>query len=416
MTQSTEYLLNRILYIEQKQLEHEKFFARIFSEPNLLSDRPSEKIFFEGEVYGASSFLIDLIASAEQEIILIDAYVTKETLDLLAKKRSGVPVHIFTKAKHPDLSDLDLRRFNSEYPRLELHATKEFHDRFLILDRRTVYHIGASLKDAGKRCFAVTRLEDETSVNSLISCVEMPYNIPEMSTSLLTPSFDYTAFRSELATHSEASIEEFSKKTIPCSRPFLGVRIPVIRRLVSQLSPQDLSSLLAQSPVAFEEVIARGFAISRLPYEEMLVAFDSQLPLLDNWCSVDTFCASLRKVLKGHEGEFYEAKIPALLSSDDEFTVRTGLVLLLDFYVSFDYLGPIFENLEALATRDEYYIKMAMAWLLTECLIKFPADTRHYLELSSLSDWVINKTISKAHDSFRISPATKTELSSLRRF
>ncbi|MBQ6320825.1 DNA alkylation repair protein [Candidatus Saccharibacteria bacterium] len=417
MTHQHDYLLDRILCIEQKQLEHEKFFARIFSDMDFERE-PTQKIFFNGQVYAAHSFLVDLIKSARQEITLIDGYIAKETLDLLANKRPNVLVRIFT---HPiqqqsELIKLDIRKFNAEHPRLEVHKTKEFHDRFLILDRQTAYHVGASLKDAGKRCFAITKLEDPDSVANLISWAKMPYNTKKMSHHLIKPNFDYASFRSNLAALAEEDYCEFVKKGIPnCDRPFLGVRIPKIRTLVKQLPSSALSSFLVETPTAFEEVLARGMAISRLPYNEMLAAFDSQLPFLDNWCSVDTFCSGLRSVIKGHENDFYDTKIEPLLESNQEFLARAGLVFLLNYYINFEYLSVIFGHVSSLANRDEYYVKMAIAWLLAECYIALPEATLNFLKTAELPKWTFNKTISKICDSYRVSKEDKAALRALRK-
>ncbi|MBO6264432.1 MAG: hypothetical protein J6M57_00265 [Acidaminococcaceae bacterium] len=100
-----------------------------------------------------------MVQKAEQEIILIDGYVDVSTLNLLAKKNAGVSVTIYTFTK-TKLTAQDVATFNAQYPQLEVKHTNIFHDRFLILDGKTVYHIGASLKDAGKKCFAVSEMID----------------------------------------------------------------------------------------------------------------------------------------------------------------------------------------------------------------------------------------------------------------
>ena len=100
-----------------------------------------------------------MIQKAEQDIILIDGYVDVSTLNLLAKKQSGVAVTVYTFTK-TKLTAQDVAAFNAQYPQLEVKHTNIFHDRFLILDCKTVYHIGASLKDAGKKCFGISLMKD----------------------------------------------------------------------------------------------------------------------------------------------------------------------------------------------------------------------------------------------------------------
>ena len=147
----------------------------------------------------------------------------------------------------------------------------------------------------------------------------------------------------------------------------------------------------------------------------MIKLFDSQIELLDNWCTVDTFCAALRKTIKKHEAEFLNQKVEKLLKAKNEFAVRFGIVSLLDFYVKPDYLFLIYDRVETLRNRDEYYIKMALAWLLAECFIKFPDETMPYLKVSKLEPWTFNKTLSKICDSYRVDPETKTLIKTLRK-
>lgn len=225
----------------------------------------------------------------------------------------------------------------------------------------------------------------------------------------------YQDFRTKLLSLSDEKYREFCMRGIPSDRPFLGVRIPDIKKLVKEVPLENFKDFLDQEPLAIEEVLARGFLIARLPYQEMLKYYDSQIKLLDNWCTVDTFCASLRKVIKHHESDFLDQKVEKLLQSKNEFATRTGLVSLLDFYVNSDYLALIFDRTERLKNRDEYYVKMGLAWLLTECFIKFPDETYAYLKVAKLPKWTLNKTISKICDSYRVDNLTKTEVKKLRR-
>ena len=155
-------LFDRISGIELRQLEYQKEtdkkFDQIFEYIGKHAET-NQKLFFDGQIYDAFSLLTELIQKAEQEIILIDGYVDVGTLNILAKKQSGVAVTIYTFPK-TKLTAQDVAAFNAQYPKLKVKHTNIFHDRFLILDSKTVYHIGASLKDAGKKCFAVSLLKD----------------------------------------------------------------------------------------------------------------------------------------------------------------------------------------------------------------------------------------------------------------
>ena len=216
----------------------------------------------------------------------------------------------------------------------------------------------------------------------------------------------YSDFRTKLASLADDEYREFSMKGIPTDRPFIGVRIPDVKKIIKAIPAEDIDDFIKVEPIALEEVLARGFLIAR---------FDSQISYLDNWCTVDTFIASLRKTVKGHERDFLEQKVESLLNHKDAFAVRAGLVSLLDFYVKEDYLHLIFDRIETLKDRDEYYIKMAIAWLLAECFIKFPDETFSYMKASRLPKWTFNKTISKVSDSYRVDEDAKKMLKLLRK-
>ncbi len=239
----------------------------------------------------------------------------------------------------------------------------------------------------------------------------------------------YSDFRAKLIALADEKYRDFSIKSIPCERPFLGVRIPEIRKLTKEIPPEDFTDFLAEPPVAVEEVLARGFLIARLDYEEMLKYFDSQVELLDNWCTVDAFVAALRKPVKNHEADFLKQKVKPLLESENEFALRTGLVCLLDFYIKPEYLELIFAyadkiNDQILIVKSSssnkpsspkpgepnYYVKMALAWLLAECFIKYPDETHGYLGTTKLDKWTYNKAISKICDSYRVDKSVKQEL------
>ena len=117
---------------------------------------PSEGIFFDGQIFDAYAFAADLIKSARKSVVLIDNYVNESTLLMLSKRGEGVTATVYT-AKVDKRLQLDLKRHNEEYPPIELAEYKQAHDRFLLIDT-DVYHIGASLKDLGKKWFAFARL------------------------------------------------------------------------------------------------------------------------------------------------------------------------------------------------------------------------------------------------------------------
>lgn len=144
---------NSFFQIEKTITEHGKkidFFVR-------TSLPPVEGIFFDGQIFDAYKFASELIKSARKSLLLIDNYVDESVLLMLSKRQSGVTATVYTQRITPQLQ-LDLDRFNSQYPPVDVRTCKLSHDRFLIIDDTEVYHIGASLKDLGKKWFAFSKM------------------------------------------------------------------------------------------------------------------------------------------------------------------------------------------------------------------------------------------------------------------
>ncbi len=140
------------------QKETDKKVQELFSLIDKYNVKETQGIFFQGQIFDAYAKFESFISSATQEIILIDNFVDVSILERLAKKKKNVSVTIFTDPK-TKLTAQDVQKFNAQYPVLTVKNTTKMHDRFLIIDRKTLYHIGASLKDLGKKCFAFEVLD-----------------------------------------------------------------------------------------------------------------------------------------------------------------------------------------------------------------------------------------------------------------
>jgi len=168
---SNASMFEQIRAVELRQLEYQRTtderFERVFDYME-AHEAPRQKVFFDGQVYDAFELLVGLVRRARESIVLVDGYADAGTLNILAKKADGVAATIWT---HPRarLTVRDVEAFNAQYPRLEVRRTSAFHDRFLILDDAEGYLVGASLKDAGKKSFAVARLEDGESVAAILA-------------------------------------------------------------------------------------------------------------------------------------------------------------------------------------------------------------------------------------------------------
>lgn len=124
---------------------------------------PVEGIFFDGQIFDAYAFATNLIKSAKNSLILIDNYIDENTLLMLSKRTTGVDATIYTQRITPQLQ-LDLTRHNNQYPPINIRTYRQAHDRFLIIDQSDVYHIGASLKDLGKKLFAFSKMDIPASI------------------------------------------------------------------------------------------------------------------------------------------------------------------------------------------------------------------------------------------------------------
>ena len=166
---SNNEMFARLDRVELKQLETDKKLEEVF-DYIATTKEVKQKIFFNGQIYDAFSLMVEIVEKAEKELILIDNYVDVNTLNILSKKRKQVDVMIVTSGKGK-LTEKDISKFNSQYPRITVKINEDFHDRFIIIDRKEVYHIGASIKDAGKKSFGITKLEEQDLIDGLLSKV-----------------------------------------------------------------------------------------------------------------------------------------------------------------------------------------------------------------------------------------------------
>ena len=173
----TLYLFKQVNAIETRQIESElerknfedetkKQLEQVFQ---YISDHEedNQKIFYDGQIFDAFNLMTQLVQQAKNTIILIDGYVDVVTLNILAKKNIGVDVIIYT-LPSAKLTKQDIAKFNAQYPSLIVKRTKAFHDRFLLIDGKVGYHIGASINDAGKKCFGINQIGDIGVINDLI--------------------------------------------------------------------------------------------------------------------------------------------------------------------------------------------------------------------------------------------------------
>ncbi len=163
--QNNAHIFERLERIEYRLTLHNKNFEKIFKGLEDKSLKPKQGIFYDGQIFDAYVFVADLIKDAKRSIVLVDNYIDESVLHLFRKRKKRVVVTIYTKQFSKVLKQ-DLEKYNKQYPPIKIKTFKKAHDRFMIIDEKEIYHVGASLKDLGKKWFAFSKF-DEGAVNIL---------------------------------------------------------------------------------------------------------------------------------------------------------------------------------------------------------------------------------------------------------
>ena len=152
-------VFERLTNVEYKLLEHDNKFNQVFNELQKNKEQEfKQKIFFKGQIWDSYELIIDIIKTAQSKIVIIDNYIDDTILKMLQKKNKNVQAIILT-SQNCNLTKLDIKKFNEQYGVLQIAKTDKFHDRFIIIDNKELYHCGASLKDLGKKCFGINKIE-----------------------------------------------------------------------------------------------------------------------------------------------------------------------------------------------------------------------------------------------------------------
>lgn len=212
-----------------------------------------------------------------------------------------------------------------------------------------------------------------------------------------------------LKENEDIEYKKFSERIIDTNYPMIGVRTPILKKLSKSMA----LDILDLNNEYYEEVLLKLFVISNIKdKEEYDKYFNKYIYKIDCWSLCDSFVTA-SKIIKKNKEHYFNV-VEELLKDDYLFAVRVGLVILLNYYVEEEYLSKIFNLVDSI-NREEYYIKMAIAWLLSICYIKYPKETNKYLDNTKIDDFTYNKTISKICDSYRIDKETKEKLKKKRR-
>lgn len=224
----------------------------------------------------------------------------------------------------------------------------------------------------------------------------------------------YQQYVNYLISIKEDKYKEFHSKLCFTKYEILGIRLPIIRKIVKQISKTNYKDFLKLTKSNYyEEVMIEGLVISNIKEETLFDKyFNKYIHKIDNWGICDSFCNSLNIVTKNPTKYFNLCKELSL--SKEEFISRVGLITILNYFIKEGYLSDIFNILDSI-TSDKYYINMAEAWLICELYIYYPQETEKYLKNNKLNNFTHNKSISKIRESYRITKETKDYLNTLKR-
>lgn len=222
----------------------------------------------------------------------------------------------------------------------------------------------------------------------------------------------------ELKLMAEPEYQKFSSALIPNieSNEVLGVRIPKIRALAKKIIKDNFKEFLnLPAGKTLEERLLRGFVVgyANVDLQEKLSLIKDFLPLINSWSVCDSFVVTL-KFIKENKKEFWEFIYP-YFKSDKPYYVRFAVVTALSYYVDSEYMKEVLENMIINIKSDDYYVKMASAWAVTEFYAKYPDETLVYLKENSFSEDIHNMAIKKISESTKIASYNKEKAKKLKR-
>lgn len=218
--------------------------------------------------------------------------------------------------------------------------------------------------------------------------------------------------REKIFSLADEKYKEFHSGLCPNKNNIIGVRVPILRNYAKELVKEGFGENYEKIGTDYyEEIMLKGMmiGIQKMDIQTKLSYIEEYIPYIDNWAICDVFVAGLKIKEK-----FYAFIQKYLENNKTEFEIRFGLVALLDYFIDKEHLQKIF-NITDKIKKEEYYVEMAIAWLISICYIKFPKETEKYLRNNKLSNFAYNKSIQKIIESTRISQEEKNKLRKMKR-
>ena len=221
--------------------------------------------------------------------------------------------------------------------------------------------------------------------------------------------------QSHLINIADENFRDFSSKLIPTCDKILGIKVPELRKIAREIYLDDWKSHLDNYECEYlEEVMIKGMIIGMIKEDLNIVLnyIREFIPLIDNWATCDIFCGGL-KIADRNRKVFWDF-IQEYLQSDEEYFVRFGVVMIQSHFICDDYIGISLNALDSVS-HEGYYSKMAVAWAVSTCYIKYPDKTLKYLKQNNLDDETYNKAIQKIIESRRVCNSDKDHLRKMKR-
>lgn len=225
---------------------------------------------------------------------------------------------------------------------------------------------------------------------------------------------NYKEFLNYLYSLQDLKYKKFHSKLI-LDDNLIGIRTPELKIIASNIAKYDYKSFIKyNSKQTYEEKVLYGLVLGflKIDFNNRLELLKEFIPSIDNWAINDIVCANLKSFKK--EQEIGYQFIENCLKDDNPWSIRFGLVLLLDFYINDKYIEKILNICNSIK-NDNYYVKMAIAWLLSICYIKYKEKTFKYFKTTTIDNWTYNKAIQKIIESKRIPKEEKLQLKKLKR-
>lgn len=221
--------------------------------------------------------------------------------------------------------------------------------------------------------------------------------------------------REKLFSLADEEYKKFHSSLCPDTNNMIGIRVPVLRNVAKEILKDDWRKYLENAKDDYyEEVMLQGMVIglSKMDLKERLEYVKKFVPKIDNWAVCDVTCAGF-KFAKKYPKEIWDF-LKTYLESDKEFEIRFGVVMLLDFYITEEYIEEVLKILNQ-THHDGYYVKMAIAWAISICYIKFPKETFELLQKNELDTFTYNKALQKIIESYRVSKDDKEKIRKMKR-